>query len=369
MKMLLFGITPFALALSAAPTAAQSHQHMPGMTTPATQPAPKPKARKAGPKPSGPARRPASAAPAPTPANGTGPPFMPSDAAASGDHADMPGMAMPPTPQESHGDHDMAAMPGMQEQESGTDLPPGDAAPPPVVPGRPADRFYDSRAMADAESALLDAHGGMAFSKVMLNLAEYQVRGGKDGYRWDGEFWIGGDLNRLVLKSEGEGSFGDRVDKAEVQALFSRALDPYWNLQLGARQDFEPKPARSYAVLGVEGLAPYWIETEAALFLSDKGDVLGRVTASYDQRITPRLILQPRIEANFSVQDMPRERIGAGVSDVELGLRLRYEIRREFAPYAGVSWERKLGSTADFARAAGENPGGISFVAGIRAWF
>jgi len=280
---------------------------------------------------------------------------FPAIPAAAQQHHHMPGMAMPGM--------------DMPEAKSGTDQPPGDAAPPPVVPGRPADRYYDPKAMARAEAALFHAHGGMIFSRFMLNLAEFRAREGKDGYRWDGEFWIGGDLNRLVIKSEGEGRFRDRVESAEVQALYSRALDPYWNLQLGLRQDFQSRPGRSHAVFGVEGLAPYWVETGAALFLSDKGDVLARAAGYYDQRITNRLIAQPRVEANFAFQDIPRERIGAGLSNVEFGLRLRYEIKREFAPYVGLSWERRLGATADFARAAGEDRGGLDFVGGLRIWF
>jgi len=282
-------------------------------------------------------------------------------------HDHMPGMAMPAPAGQEHADHEQPAAKTPPAAKQGTDLAPGDAAPPPVQEGRPADRFYDPAAMAAAERKLLDEHGGMVFSKTMLNLAEVRVRRGDEAYRWDGEFWIGGDRNRLVLKSEGEG--GRRVEHAEAQALFSRALDPYWNLQLGVRQDFAPRPTRTYATVGVEGLAPYWLDTEAALFLSDKGQLLGRVTASYDQRITRAWVLQPRGEVNFAAQDMARERIGAGVSDLELGLRLRYEIKREFAPYVGVSWERKLGRTADFAHADGEGTGGFAFVAGVRAWF
>jgi copper resistance protein B len=278
---------------------------------------------------------------------------------------------MPDMPSEHAGDHhahagDGTTMPGEQR---GTDLPPGDGPAPAVRPGRPADRYYDPQAMAAAEAALLAGHGGMVFHRFLADVAEYRAGAGGDGYRWHGEFWIGGDLNRLVLKSEGEGSFAHGVENAEIQALYARALDPYWNLQAGLRHDFAPSPRRTYAVLGVEGLAPYWIETEAALFLSDKGLLRARLTGSYDQRITSRLILQPRLEANFAFQDMRRERIGAGLSSLELGLRLRYEIAREFAPYVGLSWERKLGATADLARAAGEDTGGPSFVAGLRAWF
>ena len=159
------------------------------------------------------------------------------------------------------------------------------------------------------------------------------------------------------------------MESAEIQALYSRAIGPYFNLQAGIRHDFQPSPTRTYATVGFEGLAPGMFEVEGALFLSNKGDLLGRLEGYYDQRITQRFILQPRAEANFAAQDVPENRIGSGLSNIELGLRLRYEIKREFAPYIGVSWDRQVGDTARFARAAGENPSSTSFVAGIRVWF
>src|SRR3546814_113950 len=194
------------------------------------------------------------------------------------------------------------------------------------------------------------------FLSVIFNLAEYQARAGRDGYRWDGEAFVGGDINRFWLKSEGEGSFGDRLESAEVQALYSRAIGPYFNLQAGVRQDFGQGPNRTYATVGFEGLAPYMFEVEGALFLSNKGDLLARLGGYYDQRITQRLVLQPRVELNLSVQDVPENRLGSGLTNAELGLRLRYEITRQFAPSIGVSYDAKTGRTADFARADGEDP-------------
>jgi len=252
---------------------------------------------------------------------------------------------------------------------SGTDLKPGSKSPPPVATDRPADRFFDPRAMAAAQASLLGEHGGMTFHKILFNLAEYQARNGRDGYRWDASAWFGGDINRLALKSEGEGSFGEPIDHGEVQALWSRAVDPYWNVQGGIRQDFGKGPDRTYASIGIEGLAPYWFELGASAFVSTKGDVLARVEGDIDQRITQRLILQPRIELNFAAQDVPEMRIGSGLSNAELGLRLRYEVRREFAPYIGLSYDRRVGDTARFARADGERPGSTSVVFGIRTWF
>jgi copper resistance protein B len=202
---------------------------------------------------------------------------------------------------------------------------------------------------------------------VMANLAEYQARNG-GGYRWEGEGWIGGDINRFVVKSEGEGSRRDGLDAAEAQALYSHAIGPYFDLQAGVRQDFAPR-ARTYATVGFQGLAPYWFDVSGALFLSTEGELLGRVEGAYDLRLTQRLILQPRAALNFAAQDTAETRTGSGLSNAELGLRLRYESRREFAPYIGVSWDRKLGRTADFARVRGDDVGGASFVAGVRAFF
>jgi copper resistance protein B len=250
----------------------------------------------------------------------------------------------------------------------GTALPAGNAPAPAAPEANYADRIWGRDAMAPARDVLQAEHGGMSFSQLLVNLAEVQVRRGRDGYRWDGEFWYGGDINRLTVKTEGEGTFRERA-RGEVQALYSRAVGPYFNLQAGVRQDIGPGPDRTYATIGFEGLAPYWFDVEGALFVSGRGDVLGRLEGYYDQRITQRLILQPRVEINLSAQDVTSSRLGSGVTDAEAGLRLRYEIAREFAPYVGVSWERRFGDTARYARTAGEGTGGFSLVAGIRTWF
>lgn len=230
-----------------------------------------------------------------------------------------------------------------------------------------ADRIYGADAMTAARHQLHHEHGAHVFSKVMVDALEYAAVRGQDAYHWEGEAWIGGDLNRAVFKTEGEGVFSGGVEHAEAQALYSRAIGPYFDLQAGLRHDFDP--SRTYAALGVEGLAPYWFEVEAATFLSDNGDVLARASASYDQLITQRLVIQPKVEMNLAAQDVRASGIGAGLSDVEMGLRLRYEIRREFAPYVGVTYSRKVGATADMARAAGDGAGETAFMFGIRAWF
>lgn len=251
------------------------------------------------------------------------------------------------------------------------------AAPETAVPQRAfegprhaADAIWGAEAMATARTALAESHGAMRTGMVMLERLEARIptEGGSEGYLWDAQAFYGGDINRLVIKTEGEGEFGGGIEDAEIQALYSRAIGPFFDLQAGVRFDPEPD-TRSHAVIGVQGLAPYMFELDAALFLSDRGDITARIKAEYDQRITQRLILQPRIEAELSAQSIPERGIGAGFTKVEPGLRLRYEIEREFAPYIGIEYEAKTGETADIARAAGEDPDGIKLLIGLRAWF
>ncbi|URW75847.1 copper resistance protein B [Sphingomonas donggukensis] len=293
---------------------------------------------------------------------------QPAPAAPAGqmDHGAMPGMKTDGGQMQGM---DHGAMPGMQMQPIGTALPAGNAPAPQPPMDHYADRQFPAGEMERSRDVMMHESGGQSFYQVMFNLAEYQARKGRDGYRWDGEAWFGGDINRLTLKSEGEGAFREGVESAEIQALYSRAIGPYFNLQAGVRHDFEPGRPTTYATVGFEGLAPYWFEVEGAAFLSDKGDLLGRLEGYYDQRLTQRFVLQPRVEFNLAAQDVPETRTGAGLSSAELGLRLRYDISRKFAPYVGVSYEAKTGRTARYARADGEDPTVTSLVAGIRLWF
>lgn len=268
----------------------------------------------------------------------------------------------PPTHHAGHGETGA-------EEPAGAALPAGNASAPRAVDATYADRIWGAEAMAASRAQVTHEHGGGSFSQVMLNIAEVQARKGRDGYRWDGEAWFGGDIDRLVIKTEGEGAFSGTAEDAEIDALYSRAVGPYFNLQAGVRQDLGSGPNRTHAAIGLEGLAPYWFEVEGMLYLSTKGDLLASLEAYYDQRITQRLILQPRIELNLAAQDVPESRLGSGFTDIELGLRLRYEIVREVAPYVGVSWDRSLGRTAGIARAAGDRRSSTNLVIGIRTWF
>ncbi len=404
-----------AIALTLPATAygqSMSGMSMPGMAMPAKK---KPVARKAPAKPV--AKKPVAKRGAAKPAKGAATDADKMPGMAGMDQSSMPGMSMPPAasspaaqtmpgmsqnsmPGMDMGDgakaapsaqampgmkmpsgqampgmnmsgaqtgQQMTAMPGMAM--TGTALEAGDAPAPAPPMDHYADRLFPGSEMARSRYQGMRESGAQNFYQVMFNLAEYQVRDGKDGYRWDGQAWFGGDINRLWVKTEGEGAFREGLESAEIQALYSRAVGPYFNLQAGVRHDFQPTPSRTYATVGFEGLAPYQFEVEGAAFISQKGDILGRLEGYYDQRVTQRLILQPRIELNLAAQDVPENRIGAGLTDAELGLRLRYEIRREFAPYIGVSYQAKTGRTADFARADGKGPTSTSFVAGIHFWF
>ncbi|WP_427969342.1 copper resistance protein B [Altererythrobacter sp.] len=245
---------------------------------------------------------------------------------------------------------------------------PGDAPPPPVPTDHAADAVFPPDVMARSRR---DLYAGMRFTALSarLDMLEYRLHEGSDGYAFEGEAWYGGDIDRAVLGIEGEGTFGETPESIELDAFWRHAINPWFNLQLGARHDLGSGPDRSYAMVGIEGLAPYWIETRLRAFVSEKGDMHLRAEAAYDQRITQRLVLEPEVELDFALQDVPELGIGSGFDTLELSARLRYEIARNFAPYIGIVWERKLGQSADFARAEGEDPSVTSWQAGIRFWF
>ncbi len=252
------------------------------------------------------------------------------------------------------------------------DMTPIPQGPPPAAagsgPARAADAIWGAEAMRASRDALRAENGGMNVFWFQGDRAEYRAREGGDGYLWDVQGYYGGDLDKFWFKSEGEGTFGDSPESAEIQGLWSHAIGPWWDLQVGVRQDLTG-PERTHAVIGVQGLAPYTFELDAAAFLSNKGDLTASVEGELDQRITQRLLLQPRAEVSLSAQDIPELGIGAGLDSVELGLRLRYEIAREFAPYIGIEQEWKVGQSADYARLAGEDPSVTNYVVGVRFWF
>ena len=203
---------------------------------------------------------------------------------------------------------------------------------------------------------------------VILDQMETRDAGGDNTLSWDGEGWLGKDLQKIWFKTDGERTAGD-TGEAELQFLYSKAIAGYWDIQLGVRHDFEPSPSRSWAVLGFKGLAPYFFDIDAAAFIGESGRVALRFEAEYELLLTQRLILTPDIEINLHGQNDPEVGIGSGLSDIETGLRLRYEIRRQFAPYIGVNWTKLFGNTADFANIAGRDTSEAQLVIGLRAWF
>jgi copper resistance protein B len=202
----------------------------------------------------------------------------------------------------------------------------------------------------------------------MFDRLEYQSREGTPTYVWDAFGYAGGDYNRLWIESEGEGGFNGPLESADLQVLYSRAITAYWNVQVGARRTFGAGPSRWYAVLAAEGLNIYWSQIEADAYLSEKGDLSGAFEVEYDAMLTQRLVAQPRFEVGLQAQDVPELGVGAGFTTVEAGLRVRYEIVREFAPYVGVSWVQKVGETAAMLP-AGKSSSAVSAVAGVRMWF
>jgi copper resistance protein B len=207
------------------------------------------------------------------------------------------------------------------------------------------------------------------FVHALLDQAEGRIGGGQNAFRWEGQAWIGTDYDKLWLKSEGFALGKGGVDDGRNELLYDRALTTYMDLQAGVRTDWDSGTGRTWAALGVQGLAPLFFDYEATAYLSDGGHAALRLAASYDLLITQRLILQPQIELNFYSKADPGRMVGAGLADIDTGVRLRYEISRKFAPYIGVAYAGKFGQTAQMAKQAGDSAGALQFVFGIRSWF
>jgi copper resistance protein B len=397
MNRLAVALAPLVLAASAFSAQAQdphAGHTMPATTAP-TRPAPAPR-----PTPQAPAQPaqdphaghvmpPAQTPPAADPHAGH---QMPAQPAPVDPHAGHQMPAATPAQADPHAGHDMSAMsPAQTDPHAGHDMATMSMGPPDVPtsadnPGRPpeapvpaaavsspvhaADLVFGADAMAASRRTLVRENGDVRITAVIIDRLEAGFGDDSETWLWDVQGWSGGDINRFWWKSEGEGDFDGGLEEAEIQALYSRAVTPFWDVQAGVRQDFRPHGEdTTHLVLGLQGLAPYWWEVDAAAFLSTEGDLTARVEAEYDQRITQRLILQPRFEIDLSASDIPGLEIGSGLSSVEAGLRLRYEFRKEFAPYVGVEWNRSFGDTADYIEARGGEPEDTRFVVGIKAWF
>jgi copper resistance protein B len=214
---------------------------------------------------------------------------------------------------------------------------------------------------------MMDMNDAAALGKLLIDQLEWRQGEGKDGTAWDAQAWYGSDYDKLWVKTEGV-RVGSVTEDARAELLWDRIFSRWWSLQAGVRHDFGNGPSRDWLALGVAGLAPYFFVIEATAYVGDAGRTAMRLRTEYELLFTQRLILQPEFELNAYGKDDPERHLGAGVSELQFGLRLRYEIRREFAPYVGVAWLRSLGKTADLMREAGEDTGVFQVVAGVRIW-
>jgi len=275
----------------------------------------------------------------------------------AGDMSSMPGM--------DHASQAAGAMPAMAHDRahSMSDMRMQGGAPPP-----------DARSADYSDGAGDDFMPGMDMRDAeplgMVRFDQLETFDGLhgSGQSWEMEGWYGTDTDKLWLRSEGQHE-GGRFNDSDAEALWSHAMAAYWDTELGVRNDFGDGPGRQWLAFGVQGLAPYWFELAATAYAGTDGRTAGRLRIEYELLITQRLILQPEWEANFYGKDDPQRRLGSGLSDADFGLRLRYEIRRQFAPYLGVVWTRRFGGTASFAREEGRPIFDRQLVAGLRIWF
>lgn len=187
-------------------------------------------------------------------------------------------------------------------------------------------------------------------------------------FRWEATAWAGTDPNRIWLLSEGRYS-NNELDDGIQQLFYGRAITTYFDALVGIRYDLDSLPGRGWGAIGIQGLAPQFFKVSAIGYISGEGDLAARLEASYDLLITQRLILQPQVELNFYTKDDPARQVGAGLSELDAGLRLRYEITRQFAPYVGITYFGRYGATANYVSAAGGPTQQVRFTFGLRTWF
>jgi copper resistance protein B len=254
-----------------------------------------------------------------------------------------------PQPQEDHSKHKMP----QPQQERPSFIP----------PITDEDR---KAAFPDVQGHTVHDHAINYF--VSFDQFEWQNGSDQPDLHWNTRGWIGRDRDRLWFCAEGEREDGDVTD-ADAELLYGRAISRWWEVVGGVRHEFQPGPSRTWAAVGIQGLAPYFLEIEATAYVGASGRTQFRLETEYDLLIANRLVLEPRIEVQVYGRSDPERELGSGLGTIESGLRLRYEFRREFAPYIGIAWKRKYFGTADFAKAAGENVGSTRFAAGVRFWF
>lgn len=279
------------------------------------------------------------------------------------DHASM-GHEPPPSMEE----HDHESMQHGVPADSRTDMDHGsrDATNPltPIPLVTDADRAAAVKPPGDHA-----VHDNTVQSFVLFNRLEAVDTDDGTVLQWEGQGWVGTDLNKLWFRTEGERDGDGQTEAADLEVMYGRAIAPWWDVVAGVRHDFKPGDSQDFAAIGIVGMAPYKFEVEATAYIGESGQTAARVEAEYETLLTNRLILQPLVELNFHGKDDAERGIGSGLSTAEVGLRMRYEITRRFAPYIGLVAERAFGRTADFRRDHGENVDDARVVAGVRIWF
>lgn len=235
------------------------------------------------------------------------------------------------------------------------------------VPPEPALNSLPALPLAQM-SAMMQMDDAQRTGRVLLEQLEWRDTDAGSAAVWEGFAWYGGDYNKLWLRTEGERVRGT-TENARAELFWHHLITRWWNLQAGAREDFGNGPSRGWVAVGVQGLAPYWLDVEATAYAGEAGRTAARLRVMYDLLLTQRCIVQPEAEMNFYGKPDPDRRVGSGLSDLEVGIRVRYEIRREFAPYIGVAWRGLFGATADRTRAAGFSVSDLQILAGVRLWF
>lgn len=286
---------------------------------------------------------------------------MPADSPPS-DPPMPPGMSMPESATKSDSSMQGMTMEGMDHAAMGHSATTSE-------PRTPIPKVTDiDRAAAVPPPIDHPVHDNTIQHYVLFNRLEAWNADPGTGQAWEGQSWIGTDLNRLWLRSEGERNDG-RTEAADLEVLYGRSVAPWWDLVAGVRQDFKPGSSQTYAAFGVQGLAPMKFEVAATAYIGERGQTAARFEAEYELLLTNRWILQPLAEIELFGKDDPARGIGSGLSTAELGLRLRYEFTRQFAPYIGLVYERAFGNTADLRRDESERVDDTRIVVGIRTWF
>jgi copper resistance protein B len=268
-------------------------------------------------------------------------------------------LAGPLAAQEDHSTHHHAGEPSSHSddirQGAADHIPP---APPTLTMGDMSQEQMNE---------LMDMNDNAAIGMLLVDRAEWRADHGSGALHWDITGWYGNDFNKLEIQTEGE--HGDSRTDSRNELLWNRIATRWWSVQAGIRHDTHAGPSRTWVAFGVKGLAPYWFDVGASVYVGEEGRTALRLASQYELLLSQSLILRPQLEVNAYGEADPENALGSGLADVEFGLRLRYEIRREFAPFVGVSWTRLCNGTADFARAAGEDDSEVQWLVGLRVWF